>query len=60
MKIKDKRGQEIGIKRVLVYIEGRVPNAVRTDWVMHEYHFTGLPHHQVTVFSVFDLFTWMW
>ncbi|CAH2072098.1 unnamed protein product [Thlaspi arvense] len=49
-KIKDKRGirGEIGIKKTLVYYEGRVPNGVWTPWVMHEYHITCLPLHQRT------------
>lgn len=48
-KIKDMRGNgvEIGIKKTLVYYEGRVPNGVWTPWVMHEYHITSLPLNQV-------------
>nr|AAC62781.1 F11O4.5 [Arabidopsis thaliana] len=47
-KIKDKRGNrgEIGIKKTLVYYEGRVPKGVWTPWVMHEYHITCLPQDQ--------------
>ncbi|KAG7557976.1 NAC domain [Arabidopsis suecica] len=47
-KIKDKRGSrgEIGIKKTLVYYEGRVPKGVWTPWVMHEYHITCLPQDQ--------------
>lgn len=40
-------GVEIGIKKTLVYYEGRVPNGVWTPWVMHEYHITSLPLNQV-------------
>ncbi|CAH8367716.1 unnamed protein product [Eruca vesicaria subsp. sativa] len=49
-KIKDRRGNgvEIGIKKTLVYYEGRVPNGVWTPWVMHEYHITSLPLNQRT------------
>ncbi|XP_010456147.1 PREDICTED: NAC domain-containing protein 69 [Camelina sativa] len=47
-KIKDKRGNgvEIGLKKTLMYYEGKVPNGVRTPWVMHEYHITCLPQDQ--------------
>ena len=50
-KIKDRRGNgvEIGIKKTLVYYEGRVPNGVWTPWVLHEYHITSLPLNQVTL-----------
>ncbi|CAN6846015.1 unnamed protein product [Brassica oleracea var. botrytis] len=49
-KIKDRRGNgvEIGIKKTLVYYEGRVPNGVWTPWVLHEYHITSLPLNQRT------------
>ncbi|KAF7847657.1 hypothetical protein BT93_L2750 [Corymbia citriodora subsp. variegata] len=31
-------GKQIGIKKILVYYEGRQPEGSKTDMVMHEYH----------------------
>ncbi|CAH8337255.1 unnamed protein product [Eruca vesicaria subsp. sativa] len=47
-KIKDKRGhgEVIGIKKTLVYYEGKSTNGIWTPWVMHEYHTTSLPPTQ--------------
>ncbi|KAL0642386.1 hypothetical protein Bca4012_040676 [Brassica carinata] len=44
-KIRDK-GVEIGIKKTLVYYEGKSTNGAWTPWVMHEYHITSLPPSQ--------------
>ncbi|CAH8306505.1 unnamed protein product [Eruca vesicaria subsp. sativa] len=47
-KIRDKRGHgvEIGIKKTLVYHQGKAGNGVKTPWVIHEYHITSLPLNQ--------------
>ncbi|XP_028752248.1 NAC transcription factor 29-like [Neltuma alba] len=36
----------IGIKRILVFYEGRPPRARKTNWVIHEYHDATLPLEQ--------------
>ncbi|XP_028787052.1 NAC transcription factor 29-like [Neltuma alba] len=36
----------IGIKRILVFYEGRSPRARKTNWVIHEYHDATLPLEQ--------------
>ena len=39
-----------GIKKNLVYYEGRVPHGVRRNWVIHEYHdYAMLPREQVNI-----------
>ena len=39
----------IATKKTLVFYKGRVPNGVRTHWVIHEYHPAATSHHQVVV-----------
>ncbi|XP_010544888.1 PREDICTED: NAC domain-containing protein 83-like isoform X2 [Tarenaya hassleriana] len=41
--IKGKNQKVIGTKKTLVFYKGRVPNAARTAWVMHEYHSSVVP-----------------
>ncbi|KAI9090315.1 hypothetical protein K1719_028650 [Acacia pycnantha] len=36
--IKDRDNKVIGIKKNLVYHEGRVPHGIPRNWVIHEYH----------------------
>ncbi|KAI3686047.1 hypothetical protein L1987_79717 [Smallanthus sonchifolius] len=32
-----RRSSSVGVKKTLVYYQGRAPSGLRTDWVMHEY-----------------------
>eukprot|EP00258_Populus_trichocarpa_P011354 XP_002320092.2 protein NTM1-like 9 isoform X1 [Populus trichocarpa] len=40
-------GEEIAKKKSLVFYKGRVPNIVRTNWIMHEYNPTFNFHNQI-------------
>lgn len=47
-KIKDQHGKEvIGVKKNLVFYEGRGSKARRTNWVIHEYHSTKASAYKV-------------
>ncbi|CDY59815.1 BnaA09g51630D [Brassica napus] len=54
----DKRrdGVVIGIKKTLVYHEGKSSNAVPTPWIMHEYHITCLPLADQSTYVICKLF----
>ncbi|KAI9090411.1 hypothetical protein K1719_028746 [Acacia pycnantha] len=36
----------IGTRKTLVYYKGRVPRAIKTHWIIHEYHDSELSHDQ--------------
>ncbi|XP_010544894.1 PREDICTED: NAC domain-containing protein 69-like isoform X3 [Tarenaya hassleriana] len=49
--IKGKNQKVIGTKKTLVFYKGRVPNAARTAWVMHEYHSSVVPPDKTIVLA---------
>jgi hypothetical protein len=33
-------GENVGVKKALVFYRGKPPRGVKTDWIMHEYRLT--------------------
>ncbi|KAL3379681.1 hypothetical protein AABB24_000407 [Solanum stoloniferum] len=43
------RGQQVGLKKTLVFYRGKSPHGCRTNWIMHEYRLSNLEsnHHPI-------------
>ena len=39
-----RKGALVGMRKTLVFYQGRAPKGKKTDWVMHEFRLEG-PHH---------------
>ncbi|KAL0712490.1 hypothetical protein Bca4012_019468 [Brassica carinata] len=53
---KRRNGVVIGVKKTLVYHEGKSSNAVPTPWIMHEYHITCLPLPDQSTYVICKIF----
>jgi len=48
--------EHIATKKTLVFYEGRVPNGIKTNWIMHEYHPTFSFPNQVPLLHFLSCF----
>ena len=41
-------GQNVGVKKALVFYKGRPPKGIKTNWIMHEYRLPENPNNHTT------------
>ncbi|KAF0889385.1 hypothetical protein E2562_023678 [Oryza meyeriana var. granulata] len=46
-----RRGALVGMRKTLVFYQGRAPKGRKTEWVMHEYRMEGVHDQQASTFS---------
>uniref|UniRef100_A0A0V0H8Q7 Putative NAC transcription factor 29-like n=1 Tax=Solanum chacoense TaxID=4108 RepID=A0A0V0H8Q7_SOLCH len=51
------RGQQVGLKKTLVFYRGKSPHGCRTNWIMHEYRLSNLEFndHPIQVELILNL-----
>jgi hypothetical protein len=53
-----RRGALVGMRKTLVFYQGRAPKGRKTEWVMHEYRLEGA-HEQASKFNSKVLYTYI-
>lgn len=58
----NRKGSLVGMRKTLVFYQGRAPKGRKTDWVMHEFRLEPgpRPDNSAKVNLIYTLFLWCW